>query len=129
MAKQVTKAQLLEEIEILKSQNKQAEAIVLQRDAEIKSEQEFNKSILQTIAGMLQTEYRVYSEKPLYMHENINTVAAPTPKLSEIAFRIGKLVVIEKEYEELKDRSLPVPKMRALREERESEIRNEGRRI
>lgn len=45
---------------------------------------------------------------------------------TQLARRIGRLVVIEHEYIELKDRTLPIPKMQVLADDR-ADRRNGGR--
>lgn len=58
---------------------------------------------------------------PVYQEVNIvsgfNTMKERNTMLSEIAFNIGELKVMQQEYFDLKDRCLPVSKMKLMQEE------------
>lgn len=73
------------------------------------TERNFNQNMLDKIAAMLDDNGICITS---YMG-----VQQPKASLSGIAFRIGELMAYKKEFFELKDRTLPVPKMKLVEDE------------
>jgi len=96
--------------------------ITKERDDALESKKDTEQTWLndlKRIEQMLNDELRIDS-----MTYGIAVEQAPS--LSRIAFKIGRMSWFKEEYLDLKDRTLPVPKMQVLREDRDDR-RNGGR--
>lgn len=124
MAKKITKKELESKIAYLERENK---AIAEARDEVMKSivraEERFEDFKVELFDMMTPDgEIRIMGYSDMMPGASRKRTVTKT----QLARRIGRLVVIETEYIELKDRTLPIPKMKVLQDDRDDR-RNGGR--
>lgn len=123
MAKQQTKKDLQDKLELAQEVIERNEKHIAGLEKEVEGQIQSKNIILQEIGYMLSDEDElIMSGRPMFHHMGNDTMSAinNTPKMSlpMIAYKISKLQVYKKEYFELKDRVLPIPKTVVLQEER-----------
>jgi hypothetical protein len=122
MAKQQTKKDLQDKLELAQEVIARSEKQIAGLEKEVGSHIERHNNLLQEIGFMLaENDDQTMSGRPMFGLGTINNT--PRMTLQIIAFRISKLQVYKKEYFDLKDRVLPIPKTIILQEERNTQDR------
>lgn len=114
MAKQKTRAELQSEIDIALGTIR---AITKEREdaRELANDRKINHLRMMKEIGLM-----------VGARDSFNIREMGDVSFGEIAFRIGQLITAEKEYIELKDRTLPLPKTKVLEDERRDIQSNGG---
>lgn len=124
MAKQKTKNDLEREITLLKDVITDRESKISDLEVENKSRIHQYETLIENLAGALQPlEYHISSGHNIF-GGSVNRERLKSQSVTVTFFRIGRLIAIEQEHKELKDRFLPLEKSKVL----EAEM-NQNRRV
>lgn len=117
MAKQPTKKDLEHEIEVLKKTISNRDAQINQIEIDYSNARHRYDGLLEDLSRALQpAEYVITSGVGIF-GGTVNRDQLQNQSATVTFFRIGRLIAIEQEYKEMKDRFLPLPKQKILDQE------------
>lgn len=125
MSKQKTKVDLQNEIEDLKKTINNRDAQINQIEIEYSNSRHRFNELHENLANALRPiEYHITSGNNIF-GGTVNRERLENQSTTVIFFRIGRLIAIEEEYKQLKDRFLPLEKSQVL----EMEMNQNNRRV
>lgn len=128
MAKQQTRLELQQTIaamhtqmQVLQDRIEKKDAIILEKESQINTQKAHTQDVLNHVGMMLRGDGEM-----IVVGNPFGSIQLPKMTLASIAYNIGELQMIKREYFDLKDRALPVPKMQLVAEERNDKNNRRG---